>query len=314
MAEREALVIGAGVIGLTAAVRLREAGWRVRIRTEDRPEDTTSAVAAAIWYPYGAEPREKVLEWGERSWLAFRDIAREDPDAGVRMTRGVEYGDPGAPLPDWIGHGDLRELSEFRGTEEEGRARWEFTVPVINMPVYLRYLEARFGGEIRIERVERLEAVAKDHSVVVNCTGLGARDLVENHGLTAGRGQIVRVANPGLSEFVIDQRNGRLLYVIPRGADCVLGGIDTKDSEDLAPNSLHTEQILDRCRAAVPALRGAAMIGPALVGLRPKGEVRLEADAAHPNVIHDFGHGGAGVTLSWGCADRVVELAARVFG
>ena len=50
------IVVGAGVIGLSCAVRLLEAGHRVDVLARDLPRETTSAVAAAIWYPYRAWP------------------------------------------------------------------------------------------------------------------------------------------------------------------------------------------------------------------------------------------------------------------
>ncbi len=58
------IVVGAGVVGLTSAVRLLEAGHRVDVVARDLPLETTSAVAAAIWYPYRALPRDKVTSLG----------------------------------------------------------------------------------------------------------------------------------------------------------------------------------------------------------------------------------------------------------
>jgi D-amino-acid oxidase len=56
----QVLVAGAGVVGLTAAIRLREAGVDADVVARDPPLATTSAVAAALWYPYRAFPRERV--------------------------------------------------------------------------------------------------------------------------------------------------------------------------------------------------------------------------------------------------------------
>ena len=62
-----------------------------------------------------------------------------------------------------------------------------------------------------------------------------------------------------------------------------------------------------------PELDRSKIVGKA-VGLRPsRNEVRLEADTSGDRmVIHNYGHGGAGVTLSWGCADEVVALVSRL--
>src|SRR4028119_1649524 len=83
------VVIGCGVIGLSTALRLREAGLDARIVASDPPERTTSAVAAAIWYPYKAYPEREVLRWGRRTFEVLETLAAE-PKAGVRMREGLE--------------------------------------------------------------------------------------------------------------------------------------------------------------------------------------------------------------------------------
>jgi len=315
MAEREALVIGAGVIGLTAAVRLREVGWRVRIRAAEPPERTTSAVAAAMWYPYRVGPEALVKEWGERSYGVFRMLAA-DAGTGVRMTHGIELLPPGADpsiVPEWAAH-----IPDFRTARVDevpaGRVGWAFTVPVADTAAYLRWLAARFaehGGRVEIARVDSIADVAGEFPLVVNCSGLGARELVGDGQMRAVRGQVVRVENPSLRAFWLDEYDpAGLLYVIPRGADCVLGGTADEGEEGTAPDAAVAEAIVRRCAAAVPALAGARVLEHR-VGLRPwRPEVRLEMETiGGAAVIHNYGHGGAGVTLSWGCADRVVALA-----
>ncbi|HET7228510.1 MAG TPA: FAD-dependent oxidoreductase [Longimicrobium sp.] len=320
MAEREALVVGAGVIGLTAAVRLREAGWRVRVRAAEPPERTTSAVAAAMWYPYRVGPEALVTAWGERSYDVFRTLAA-DASTGVRMTYGVELLAHGADpevMPEWAAH--IPDFRIARGDEvPAGRVGWAFTVPVADTAVYLRWLAARFaehGGEVEIARVGRLEDVAGEFPLVVNCTGLGARELVGDGRMRAVRGQIVRVENPGLSSFWLDEYDSDgLLYIIPRSTDCVLGGTADEGEEDTAPDPAVAERIVRRCAAAVPALAGARVLEHR-AGLRPwRPEVRLQAETiGGATIIHNYGHGGAGVSLSWGCAGRVVELARAAAG
>jgi D-amino-acid oxidase len=149
---------------------------------------------------------------------------------------------------------------------------------------------------------------------VVNATGLAARRLCDDAAVRPVRGQIVLVANPGLTESVRDQENpDGYTYVHPRAADVVLGGTFEPDEWDATPVAAACEAIRRRCAALVPRLAGAEVLGY-VAGLRPErgGGVRLEVDeyaAAPARVIHNYGHGGAGVTLGWGCADRVVELA-----
>lgn len=314
--DRDALVIGAGVAGLTSALRLAEEGWRVRVWAAEPPERTTSAVAAAIWYPYRVGPAGRVMAWGERSFDVFVRLAA-DPETGVRMTPNVEFLEPGGDpslLPDWAAH-----IPDFRVAREDevppGRVGWVFTVPVIDTSVYLRWLVGRLearGIAIETRRVGSLPEAAEGAPLVVNCAGLGARELAGDATMRPIRGQVVRVENPGLTRCWLDDHHpAGLTYIVSRRGDCILGGTADEGEEDMSADLATAEAIRARCIGLEPALADARVLEHR-VGLRPwRPEVRLEAEAlpGGGRVIHNYGHGGAGVTLSWGCADRVVELA-----
>ena len=84
------IVVGAGVVGLSCAVRLLEDGHRVDVVARDLPLETTSAVAAAIWYPYRALPQDRVTSWAATSYAVFDALAAPvefggSPESGVRM-------------------------------------------------------------------------------------------------------------------------------------------------------------------------------------------------------------------------------------
>jgi len=95
----------------------------------------------------------------------------------------------------------------------------------------------------------------------------------------------------------------------------VLGGTAQEGDENAAVEPATAAAIRARCEAAVPALRGARVLREA-VGLRPaRPAVRLETEArADGTIVHCYGHGGAGVTLAWGCADEVTALVVRTLG
>src|SRR5690606_17886655 len=88
--EAQVTVVGAGVVGLTCALTLAEAGVAVRVVARDRLHDTTSSVAAAIWFPYRAYPFDRVLAWSRAGYEAFAGLAASTPDAGVRMRWGTD--------------------------------------------------------------------------------------------------------------------------------------------------------------------------------------------------------------------------------
>jgi len=307
-------VVGCGVIGLTAAVHLREAGVDVRIVTAAMPPETTSSVAAALWYPYKAYPENRVLYWGSRTFEVFEELARI-PESGVRLREGVEIWREPVSNPWWAG----AVPGVRRCTEEElppgysdGHA---FVAPVVEMPVYLGYLLDRFassGGRIERRAVSSLDD-SGEARVVVNCAGLGARELVGDSSMVPIRGQIVRVRNPGLERFLLDEGNPEgVTYVVPRSNDCILGGTAEEGEWDTEPDPEIAAGILRRCAELEPRLERAEVLEHR-VGLRPgRPEIRLEREDGGVPRIHNYGHGGSGVTLSWGCAEETLRLVREV--
>jgi D-amino-acid oxidase len=190
-----------------------------------------------------------------------------------------------------------------------------FTVPFIDMPVYLSYLQQRFiaaGGLIEIRAVFTLAEAISAASVVVNCAGLGASRLVPDEGLRPIRGQVVVVENPGIEEFFSEDTglSSELCCIYPHGATAVLGGTAEDDVWEQRADPMQGQQIVNRCAAIVTALAEARVISQR-VGLRPtRASVRVEKDVAVSDgrLIHNCGHGGAGVTLSWGCGDTVASI------
>ena len=306
------VVVGAGVIGLSCALRLLEAGHRVDVLARDLPLETTSAVAAAIWHPYRAGPQDRVEAWSRASYAAFADLAAAEPDCGVRMQDGTEVSArPGDAAPDrpWWSAAvpDLRETVEVPTGYDGG---WVFTAPVVEMPVYLRWLAARVlaaGGSITRLNLHGLPPTGDGGpDAVVNCAGIGAKFLAADPSVHPVQGQVVLVEQVGLERWWLDGvTHESPTYVVPRSRDIVVGGTDVEGEWSRTPSPEVASTILRRALRLVPALAGAEVIGHR-VGLRPaRSEVRLERVG---DVVHCYGHGGAGVTLSWGCAADVAEL------
>ncbi len=299
---RRVIVVGAGVVGLSCAVRLLEAGHRVDVVARDLPLETTSSVAAAVWSPY-SQPQEHVVRWARAAYDAFAELC-DDDTSGVVMRTGTELfrGDGGDvwwrdALPP--GAGPDRETSLPPGFGSGLTMR----TPVVEMPVYLRWLAARveeLGGSIT--RMN-LSALPTTDALVVNASGIGARLLGGDHTVSPVRGQVVLVEQVGLDHWWIDAETPS--YVVPRSRDVVLGGTAIDGEWSRTPEPEVAESILARAAEIEPRLAGARILRHK-VGLRPgRPSVRLERDG---DVIHCYGHGGCGVTVSWGCADDVVDL------
>jgi D-amino-acid oxidase len=311
------LIIGCGVAGLTCGIRLTEAGHRARIWARDLPPNTTSNVAAAIWYPYKAYPEELVGRWAAATYAEFARL-QEQPDTGVALREGSEIFPYPVDDPWW-----RDALPGFRRATPaelpEGYVDgYSFAAPVIEMPVYLGYLMRRFealGGSVQVRALESPEAALAAGDVVVNCAGLGARELIGDRSLFAIRGQVVRVAQVGVERFWLDDYGPRgLAYIVPRSQDIILGGTADDGDERLAPDPATAQAIVERCVALEPRLRDAPILEHR-VGLRPgRPTVRLEAEHGAPGklLVHNYGHGGAGVTLSWGCADEVLRICSEL--
>ncbi len=319
----DVLVIGAGVSGLTTGICLAEAGLGVTIRAAAPPERTTSAAAGAVWGAVRVGPPERVLDWGRTGLEVLSKLAAE-PGTGVRMVSGKEVSRTPLELYYWtalLPGLRLCEPSELPGGFAYG---WHYTAPVATMPVYLDYLRARFeraGGALQTAAVASLTELAGVAPVVVNCSGVGARDLVPDPAVMAVRGQVVIAANPGIEEFYInrDEEPPWIVYMFPHGDTVLLGGTNEEGVWDEDPKPSIAERIVAQCAAIDPRLSGAAILGHR-VGLRPyRPEVRLESEplSASPSsppqgvLWHNYGHGGAGVSLSWGCA---AEIAAAILG
>ncbi|HEY0933585.1 MAG TPA: FAD-dependent oxidoreductase [Trebonia sp.] len=309
----DAVVVGAGVAGLTTAIALAEAGLATEIITEAPPSAVTSVAAGAIWGPVRCGPEGRCYDWAATGLGVLSSLAGE-PAAGVHPVSGREVCAGPEEPPAWTGLLDSLHVLG-RGELPAGfAAGWRYTAPAVNMPVYLEYLLGRYeklGGTVTAGTVTSLDAVAAP--VVVNCTGIGARTLVPDQELVPVRGQVVVVENPGLAEFYIDHgtRGDEYVYVFPHGDTVVLGGTAHADASDWAPRPEVAARIVRETAAVFPALRGARVVAER-VGLRPcRPEVRLEAETRPGGRVlwHNYGHGGAGVTLSWGCA---AEIAAGV--
>lgn len=309
------IVVGCGVVGLTTAVKLREAGFAVEIWSAAPPADTTSIVAGATWFPYKAYPLDRVLDWARESKPVFVDMAA-DRGTGVAIRECLHlYRDPVDLVPWWAGVvPDLRRVPQEE-LPDGFRDSYFFEQPVIDMPVYLDYLLDRFregGGKVQWREVESLAEPAAAADVVVNCTGLSARELAGDTGVVPVRGQWVRVENPGIERCIADfDHPDGVTYIIPRMASCLLGGTGDENAWDTTPSMRVAEEIVARCAELDPRLARATVLEhrAGLRPVRPAG-VRLEEEALPGGgvCVHNYGHGGAGVTLSWGCAAEVERL------
>jgi D-amino-acid oxidase len=332
-------IVGAGVSGLTCGIVFAERGHRIAIFAKEIGQQTTSGAAAALWFPYDVEPAGKVIPWALETYRALIDLAR-NADSGVSMielrqfsrTEEIQIPDWAIPLgaetviPSEVENGAAGEAATWTGrpqAEQTGseqikslklfKSEFSLCVPLMDTTIYLDYLANRFlrdGGSITENvRFEKLEDVDQKFDLVINCAGIGARELFYDADLEPHRGQVAIVPRIKDLPYAVVCDDAPLVYAIPRTNDCVFGGTNEL-SNDLTVDSETTARIVADCSRALKIENPNVLA--ARVGLRPFRKSGVRVERAHlgdgRTVVHNYGHGGSGFTLSWGCANAVFQL------
>jgi len=320
--KQRVAIVGAGVSGLTCGIIFAEHGYRSTIFAQEIGQRTTSGAAGALWFPYDAEPVDKVIGWALETYQVIIDLSR-DSHTGVSMLELRSFSRTGEiSIPDWaipLGAQRLKQSVTSRGVEKSHLFTSGFTmeVPLMDTTRYLDYLKERLtnaGGSIQGNvRFERLEDVGREFELVINCSGIGAKMLAADVDLEPHRGQVAIVPKIDNLSCAIVCDDAPLMYAIPRTNDCVFGGTnEVSDNWDVDPTS--TSRIAAECSRVLNIDNPRVLANR--VGLRPfrKSGVRLDRGRLRDGrtVLHNYGHGGSGFTLSWGCANNVFQLAQNV--
>jgi D-amino-acid oxidase len=312
--NKHILILGAGVSGLSSGILLLKDGYDVSIWAKNFPPGTTSDKAGAFWYPYLCDPQEKVTRWAKATLNYFKASGiLDDPMSGCVTRTMTELIDKPKGEPWWK---DAVESYQRPSPKELSRGYvdgYQIDAPLIDTSIYMGYLlemYKRLGGILVKNEVHNIHEAFEANPVVVNCSGLGSRDLFNDKRLYPVRGQNVRIKSNGFDRIIFDDEGpNRVAIIVPRIHDTVLGTtVQANDwNTDIDPKD--TKDILRRCANLDPAFEHVEIIGET-VGLRPyRDEIRLEAEGiGGKTVVHNYGHGGSGFTLSWGCALDVLEL------
>ncbi|XP_066867755.1 D-aspartate oxidase isoform X2 [Kogia breviceps] len=170
------------------------------------------------------------------------------------------------------------------------------------------------GGLILTRRIEDLWELHPSFDIVVNCSGLGSRQLAGDPKIFPVRGQVLKVQAPWVKHFIRD--GSGLTYIYPGISNVTLGGTRQKGDWNLSPDAEISKGILSRCCALEPSLRGACDIREK-VGLRPsRPGVRLEKELLAQGsrrlpVVHHYGHGSGGIAMHWGTALEAARLVSE---
>jgi D-amino-acid oxidase len=309
-------VIGAGVIGLTSGIRLLEQGYDVSIFARDIETHLASRAAPALWIPYKAAPEALILKWAARSLDIYHE---HDQAAGIQQMEITELYHHGHDKPLWTTIlKNYRALSpaELLPGYVEG---FSTAIYQIDTSIYVDYLLQQFkllGGHVFQKTLQHLHDISPAFNLLINCSGVGSHQLVPDLNTFPIRGQYLLVKKPPdlqkISFATIDDSS--YILIVPRQHDCYLGGTTIENDWDTAVRPETTATILQNAYQLEPSLRDMPILH-AGVGLRPgRKTVRLEAETLPDGrtVIHNYGHGGSGFTVGWGCAEEVVKIVKNV--
>ncbi|EMI18829.1 D-aspartate oxidase [Rhodopirellula maiorica SM1] len=312
--KRRVAIVGQGLMGLTSAHRLLEAGFAVTLFSKEPFDQTTSMSAGAYWWPHRTYPVDRVAAWAKTTYDEYTKQSK-DPNAGVFFEQHLRFcldPDDSTYVLDIVDQWERVDGADYGIRCAEA---FRVTVPVIDVPIFMTNLKRRLESahaEFVTQSIASAGSLFPEFELVVNCTGVDARDFARDEHVFPIRGQVVRVGRPeGLHHSTrIYQHDDRFTLVLPRTHDVILGGTAQEGDWDRRERSADTAAILQRCGEVVPEIQNAPLLGTA-VGLRPgRHAVRLELDTASPGqpMVHNYGHGGGGYTVAWGCADEVVAL------
>lgn len=296
----EIIILGGGVIGLTTALRLREDGHDVTVRTWKLSPDTTSDKAAAFWSPYRIREDERTFAWVSETYLTLQELSRV-PGSGVSMIQLHKYIKDAEDLSDtwWLkaiprsGYAPIPPAALPEGYKNG----WHAEVPLMETPLYLPFLLDRLkqsgGRVITGEKITDISSYTAGGKVVVNCTGLGSRILMQDDSLLPVRGQIAVIRTSQVPAILVDA--DAPIYLVPRKDGCIVGGTYEPNEWEEQPEPAAIETILSRAPHLFPGLDTSRVLRT-YAGLRPyRPEVRVEKDPIHPRLLHNYGHGGRGL-------------------
>ncbi len=310
-------IVGSGVSGLTSALRLLDDGHEIRVVTAAPSDRSTSIYAAAIWWPVTTEPQEVIAPMALEGLRVFERLAEEGVP-GIRIMQVSEFSSRRITPGLWTeGITGLRFLGPD-DVPDPYVSGVTMICPRIDPNLYLPWMERRLADDDTAVTVldaplTSLAPLFDDADVVVNCTGLGARTLVDDRSMYPIRGQIVAIDDPGIDEGRADEIGDRdISYVFPREREVIVGGTFWYGDWSTIPDDGQTERMLRDAHRLYPGI-DTSRVHEVRVGLRPgRPTPRIETEHTDRGpVVHNYGHAGHGYTLSWGSANKVAaEVAA----
>ncbi|MDB5230687.1 MAG: D-amino-acid:oxygen oxidoreductase [Chitinophagaceae bacterium] len=311
--KRKIAIVGAGISGLSVAWQLDKKKYDIIILSKAFSPDITSDKAAAFWFPYHVRNDSRGIEWAKTSYDFFRSLAAVE-GAGISMVPIIKAIPPGTideeHWVDFIPEGIVSKIlpSALPNGYSEG---YSAVVPLMETQVFLPWLQEQLnskGVQFKQKEITDLKSISDEYDAVINCSGLGSKNLCNDETIFPVRGQVV-LLEPGYPEHIFLD-NHLPCYIVPRKDATIIGGTYEENISEAVTVETTLETVLQKAFSVDEKLRTRKVIG-SWAGLRPfRNKVRLEREEGG-NIIHNYGHGGSGFTLSFGCAAEVARLVEK---
>ncbi len=312
--SKKIAIIGAGISGLSTAYLLVNAGYNVQIFAHTFSPNLVSNKAAAFWFPYHVRNDVRGIKWCQQSYTYFEQLAK-NVATGVSMQKLVKALREGVEETEITWY-DFMPTGSYRLMQKdelpEGYVKgYEALVPLIETQIFLPYLQAyltKNGVEFIEQHIQNLATFAANFEIVINCTALGARELCNDMQVKPVRGQVALLAPIKNQTIFLD--NELHTYIVPRKDAIIIGGTYEEGVEQATTEPATIAFLVEKARKIFPVLHQQTSIG-SWAGLRPfRPDIRLEKDG---NIVHNYGHGGSGYTLSFGCGEEVLDIIKNQF-
>lgn len=311
--NQQIAIIGAGISGLSTAYTLVNAGYKVTVFAKEFSPNLVSNKAAAFWFPYHVRNDVRAKVWCNFSYSFFEKLST-NISTGISMAEIVKAVKPNVQDEDsWLNYMPRNSCSivEAKAIPNGYATAYLAKVPLIETQIFLPWLmhELKLQQTNFIQQsIENLHELTTLFDAVINCTALGAKQLCNDATLVPVRGQVILYEPDLINQIFIDNQTPS--YIVPRKDATIVGGtyeegvdIDSVNEDDLRMIQTKAQQIL-------PQLQHKEIIG-SWAGIRPyRPTIRLEKEG---NIIHNYGHGGSGYTLSFGCANHVLNILQNEF-
>jgi D-amino-acid oxidase len=312
--NKKIAIVGAGISGLSCAYLLSEKEYDITVFAKAFSPGITSNRAAAFWFPYHIRNDKRGIDWCRKSYAFYKEHS-SDAATGISMKQLIKVLREGMveEEPVWIEfmpEGACRIMSKEE--LEPGISRgYDVLVPLIETQIFLPHLQ----NILEKRNVVFEKKIISDFNglssfdIIINCSALGSRDLCNDKSIIPVRGQVALIETK--TEMPIYLDNETPLYIVPRKDAMIVGGTYEENVFEETTETETIERILNNAYKVFPELKQQKVIG-SWAGLRPyRDEVRVERETG-TNIIHNYGHGGSGFTLAFGCADEVMNLVEQI--